>query len=319
MPKVSVIITTYNYGHMLAESIDSVLNQDYADFELIVVDGGSTDSTADVVARYRDVRDSRRFRCIQQDGKGIADARNCGVDAAQGELIAFQDADDVWAPNTLALRVRAMESHPELGLIFGDAVVERDGKVLFPSFLRERKALADLNAVRGRDGVWVIADNAFSALLKERFIPIPTIIIPKRRFDELGPWDPTAEGVEDYEFYLRLSRRFALGYIDRVLVTCRIHGANVSCDVISQNERRIKLLRRFENDPGLSALEKRSLRRRLSAMYIESAWHLRQAGMLSRARADYLRAWSRDRSNCGALLRCAATLLAVSRTGGGAS
>ena len=304
MPKVSVIITTYNYGHMLAESIDSVLGQDYDDFELIVVDDGSTDNTADVTSRYGD-----RARYVRQDHAGIAVARNTGIAAARGELIAFQDADDVWASNTLALRVRVMERHPELGMIFGDAAVEQDGRTLFPSFLKERKAFAELETVRDRDDLRIITQSAFSALLRERFIPIPTIIIPKRRFDELGPWDQSTEGVEDYEFYLRLSRRFQLGYIDRVLVTCRIHGANVSCDVISQNERRIRLLRRFENDPSLSADDKRSLRRRLSEMYMESAWHLRQAGLPSRARLDYLRAWSRDKSNRGALLRCAATLL----------
>ncbi len=201
-----------------------------------------------------------------------------------------------------------MERHPELGMVFGDAAVEQDGKTIVPSFLAQRKALAELETVRDGDDLRIITQSAFPALLRERFIPIPTIIIPKRRFDDVGPWDPSAEGVEDYEFYLRLSRRFQLGYIDRVLVTCRIHGANVSCDVISQNERRIKLLRRFEDDPSLSSDDRRSLRRRLSEMYIESAWHLRQSGQPSRARRDYLRGWWRNRSDCGALLRCVATL-----------
>lgn len=303
MPKLSVIITAYNYGHMLTESIDSVLNQDYADFELIVIDDGSTDDTPNVASRYGD-----RVRYIRQNHAGIAVARNTGIAAAKGDLIAFQDADDLWTPNTLALRVRTMERHPDLGLIFGDVAVEQNGKMIFPSFLRERKALSELKTIRVEDGLCVIAGNAFSALLKERFIPIPSITIPKRRFGEVGPWDPTAEGVEDYEFYLRLSRRFQLGYIDRILVTCRIHGANVSCDVISQNERRVKLLRQFENDPKLSGIDRRLLRNRLSALYLESAWHLKQAGMPSQARRDYLRAWQREKSNCGALLRCAATL-----------
>jgi len=304
MPKVSVIITAYNYGHMLGESMDSVLSQDYGDFELIVVDDGSTDNTAEVVAAYGD-----RVRYVLQDHAGIAVARNFGIAEARGDLIAFQDADDVWAPNTLSLRVRAMERHPELGMVFGDAAVEQDGETLFSSFLSQRRALMDLRTVADGGDLRIIDESAFPALLRERFIPIPTVTIPKRRFDEVGPWDPGVEGVEDYEFYLRLSRRFRLGYIDRVLVTCRIHGANVSCDVISQNERRIRLLRRFENDPSLSGSDRRSLRRRLSEMYVESAWHLKQAGLLSRAREDYLRAWSRNRTNCGTLLRCAATLL----------
>lgn len=299
---VSVIITTYNYAHMLAESIDSVLDQDFDDAELIVVDDGSTDDTADVVARYGD-----RVRYVRQEHAGIAVARNTGIAAARGDLIAFQDADDVWAPNTLGLRVSAMERHPELGMVFGDAAVVRDGEVLFPSFLAEREALRGLSVVREEDDLCVIAESAFPALLRERFIPIPSITIPKRRFEEVGPWDPSAEGVEDYEFYLRLCKRFRIGYIDRVLVTCRIHGANVSCDVGAQNGRRIELLRRFENDPDLSLRGKRALRRRISGLCMESAWHLRRVGDARAARLEYARAWSYDHTKLGALLRWVAS------------
>ncbi len=302
MPKVSVIIPTYNYGHMLAESIDSVLTQDYDDFELIIVDDGSTDNTAAVVLEYGD-----RLRYVKQDHAGIAIARNTGVACARGKLIAFQDADDLWVTDTLAMRVSAMERHPELGMVFGDVSVERDGKTLFSSFLSERKALVELKTVSDGE-LRIIADSAFSALLKERFIPVPTIIIPKRRFDEVGLWDSEMDGVEDYEFYLRLSREFPLGYINKVLARCRIHGANISCDVIRQNERRIGMLRQFENDSSLSNADRLGLRRRLSELYIESAWYFKNAGFPERARADYLCAWSFDKCNCGALLRCAATL-----------
>lgn len=305
MPEVSVIITTYNYGHMLAESIDSVMTQDYDDFELIVVDDGSTDNTSEVVSRYGD-----RIRYVRQDHSGIAAARNHGIAEAKADLIAFQDADDLWAPNTLSLRVQSIKRHPELGLVFGDAIVLRDGEIVVHSFLKERAVLRTLDTVCERGYLRIISESAFPALLKERFIPIPSIIIPKQRFDEVGPWDASFEGVEDYEFYLRLSKRFRLGYLDRVLVTCRIHGANVSCSVSKQNERRINLLRRFEDDPQLSPSDRRALRRRLSELHVESAWHEKEEGRIRAARSSYMRAWSYNRGRFGALLRsCALAVL----------
>lgn len=304
MPKVSIIITTYNYGHLIAESIDSVISQDYDDYELIVVDDGSTDNTHEVVSGYGD-----RLRYIRQDHSGIAAARNNGIAAAKADLIAFQDADDIWAPRTLSLRVKAIERHPELGLVFGDAVVARDGQVIVPSFLRERAALQRLPTLCEKDGLRIVIENAFPALLKERFIPIPSMIIPKCRFQEVGFWDSSQDGMEDYEFYLRIAKRFRIGYIDRILVTCRIHGANVSCSTNLQNERRISMLRRFEDDPDLAPHDRRALRRRLSALHIECAWCLKNEGDLPAARQHYLEAWSYDRALLGAPARWLATFV----------
>lgn len=305
MPQVSVIITTYNYGHLIAESIDSVINQDYPDAELIVVDDGSTDDTAEVVARY-----GERVRYLRQPHSEIAAARNHGIAEAAGDLIAFQDADDVWSPNTLAMRVGAMEQHGELGMVFGDATVVKDGEVIVPSFLAERSVLRTLSIIHERPHIRIIAENAFPALLKERFIPIPTIIMPKRRFAEVGPWDASFKGMEDYEFYLRLAKRFPIGYIDQILVTCRIHGANVSCSVAAQNERRINLLRSFEKDPDLRAGDRTALRRRLAELYLESAWLQKEEGDVAAARQNYMSAWRYDRARAGALLRWAALRLA---------
>lgn len=304
MPEVSIIITTYNYGHLIAASIDSVINQDYDDFELIVVDDGSTDDTRAVVSSYSD-----RIRYVWQEHLGIAEARNRGIAEARSDLIAFQDADDLWAPNTLSVRVEAMRLHPELGLIFGDAMVERDGEVIVPSFLRERAVLRDLDTVCEKGDFRIIAESAFAALLRERFIPIPSIIIPKRRFEEVGPWDASFEGVEDYEFYLRLAKRFRIGYVDRVLVKCRIHGANVSCSVGKQNQRRINLLRTFMDDPELLSRDRAALRRRLSELHLESAWHAKEDGDVAGARRDYMRAWSYNHVRLGALLRFGALTL----------
>lgn len=300
MVRVSIIIPVYNYGRFLAESLESVLCQDYQNFEVIVVDDGSTDETPEVSARYAD-----RVRYVRQEHSGIAVARNYGISLAKGEMIAFHDADDVWVKGSLRRRVAMLEQHPELGLIFGDVTVEQYGKVLFPSFLSERTILKRIESVRELDNRVVFSRSVYPDLLKERFIPIPTILIPRQRFDEVGLWDPSAEGVEDYEFYIRMAKRFRLGYIDSVLAVCRIHGSNVCCNVPVQNSRRLALLHKYKNDPDLSPTDRKALVNRISDLHLESAWCLRRVGDMSAARKHYRLAWTYNRWNYKAFVRYA--------------
>lgn len=113
-PAVSVVIPAYNAGRFLAEAIDSVLAQEYEPLEIIVVDDGSTDGTAAVAQGYGPL-----IACIRQPNSGIGAARNGGVDAASGELLAFLDADDLWVPGRLRRQVEAMSSDPALDIVFG--------------------------------------------------------------------------------------------------------------------------------------------------------------------------------------------------------
>jgi glycosyltransferase involved in cell wall biosynthesis len=111
---VSVIIPVYNCETYLAEAIDSVLAQTYAPVEIIVVDDGSTDGSAQVAARY-----APRVRCLHQENSGIGAARNRGIEQASGNLLTFLDADDLWSPDKLARQVVALDLDPKLDMIFG--------------------------------------------------------------------------------------------------------------------------------------------------------------------------------------------------------
>ncbi|MBC7224455.1 MAG: glycosyltransferase family 2 protein, partial [Anaerolineae bacterium] len=116
-PLVSVITPTYNRAALLPRSMESVLSQDFADLELIVVDDGSTDRTPQVVAQFADPR----LRYIRfAENRGIGAARHAGVEASQGDLIAFNDSDDVWLPGKLAYQVALFQRHPDVDVIFGD-------------------------------------------------------------------------------------------------------------------------------------------------------------------------------------------------------
>src|SRR5215207_11289555 len=112
-PLVSVVIPCYNQAHFLGEAIESVLSQSYPNFEIIVVDDGSPDDTAEVAARYPEVR------YVRQDNQGVSVARNSGLARSGGAYIVFLDADDRLLPGALEVGVRELEAHPECALVFG--------------------------------------------------------------------------------------------------------------------------------------------------------------------------------------------------------
>ncbi len=111
MPKVSVIIPTYNRAHFLCEALDSALSQTFKDFEIIIVDDGSTDNTKQVLEKY-----GSRIYYIYQENKGRAEARNTGIRRAKGEHIAFLDDDDIWLPNKLEKQVFFLDARPDIGI-----------------------------------------------------------------------------------------------------------------------------------------------------------------------------------------------------------
>ena len=111
-PRVSVLIPTYNYGPFLSEALESVLAQTYTDYEILVLDDGSVDHTAQVAAAYPQVR------YLYQENAGIAATRNRLIRQSQGELVAFLDADDLWEPEKLEQQVRYLDTHPQCALVF---------------------------------------------------------------------------------------------------------------------------------------------------------------------------------------------------------
>ncbi|MEM4724269.1 MAG: glycosyltransferase family A protein, partial [Candidatus Hadarchaeum sp.] len=113
MSSVSVIIPCYNHGHYLPCAVNSVMAQTFADWEAIIVDDGSTDNTREVAAQFTD----SRVRYIYQDNRGLAAARNTGIRAAQGEYLAFLDADDEWEPTFLEACVAALSQQPALAAV----------------------------------------------------------------------------------------------------------------------------------------------------------------------------------------------------------
>jgi len=199
-PLVSVIIPTYNRAHLLGRAIQSVLNQTYQDFELIIVDDASSDNTEEVVKSFHD----DRIKYIRHDeNKGAGAARNTGIKAARGEYIAFQDDDDKWLPNKLEKQVKVLEdSPPEIGVVYTD----------FQRF--DKKSENKPKMVK----VMRISGDIHGALLEDNFIGTPTVLVKKQCFEKVGMFDEELPQLEDWELWIRISKYYHFRYIKEPLV-----------------------------------------------------------------------------------------------------
>lgn len=200
MPRVSVVIPSHNCGHVIGRAIDSVLAQTYRDFEIIVVDDASTDGTERVVRRH-----GERVGYLRREANsGAAAARNDGIRASTGELIAFLDADDVYLPRRLEAAVTALDCQPELGAVYADCQVrDLEGRIVAPSMI-------DASGCWKRIATW--RDVA-------RYEPMHTntITIRRRCLDEIGLFEEALRRGQDSELWLRLSYRYPVGQLREVV------------------------------------------------------------------------------------------------------
>ncbi len=200
MPRVSVVIPVFNSSRYIGGALRSVFAQTFDDLEVIVVDDGSDDSEAllGALAEFGD-----RIHYVRQENGGPAKARNAGVGCAKGELIAFLDADDEWAPEKLARQVQYFNDHPETGLVH-TAVVSGTRDKAMPGPPRQ----------------------AFCELFHtDFFIRTLTVMMPRRVFNEVGGFDERREiHVEDWDLWLRVAVRHPIGYLDVPLAFHRRGG-----------------------------------------------------------------------------------------------
>ncbi len=185
MPRVSVIIPAYNYARFLPQAIDSALAQTYADREIIVVDDGSTDETPDVARRY-----DGRIRYHRQANRGLSGARNTGARLAQGQLLAFLDADDLWDAQKLARQTDILQHEPAVGLV---------------SHLMRFIDVPGNVTPGQKPGV---APGETLTELIERGTAAPSSFLARRTcYEEVGGFDEQLTAMEDLDFCLRLAGR----------------------------------------------------------------------------------------------------------------
>jgi len=249
MPKVTVLIPAYNAAHFLPTSIESALGQTYQDFEILVIDDGSTDNTREVVAVYVD-KHPGKVRYIFQENKGLAEARNTGIAQSQGEYLALLDADDQWLPCRLQEGVMVLDADPSIGLVHGNITnIGIDGK--------------EINTTK-RNPVFLsgwIFENIFT---RKADISCPTVLFRKSCCQDVGGFDAKLAklGCEDRDLWLRISQKYKIVYIDKVLSNYRITPQSMSRNLKKMMEARFYVIDKYCPQDDLS---KRRLRDRALA------------------------------------------------------
>jgi glycosyltransferase involved in cell wall biosynthesis len=209
-PTVSVVITTYNQAPYIAASIASVLGQTYSDFEIILVDDGSTDTTASEIAPYR-----HRLLYIRQTNHGVPAARNVGIRHTGGRMLAFLDGDDLWEPDKLQKQMEAARAHPDTGLIVADGIEFGPTAILRNSLLGP--SLVPL--LKGRDSITL---QCYEELIRNNLICTTSqVMVPRAVIDRVGLSDERFEVSSDWDLYLRIAASSDVTFLNKKLVRYR--------------------------------------------------------------------------------------------------
>lgn len=214
-PLVSIIIPVFNGERHIGEALESVRKQTYKNIEIIVVDDGSTDNTAVIAEKLAD-------RCICQENRGVAAARNAGIEVSKGEYLAFLDADDIWDARKLEKQIDIMESKDSLSYTFTDHKLFLDGNLEeFPGWIRKDYKKNELTG----------------------YIP-STLVARKRDFKKIGYFDETLRLGEDSDWFLRArDLGFRMEIIHENLLMKRVHDANLTANTSNSNANLIKVIK----------------------------------------------------------------------------
>ncbi len=283
MPLVSVIIPTFNNASLLPETLDSVLKQTCTDFELIVVDDGSTDDTAAVVQR---AYPSAQY--IFQPNRGPAAARNAGAASAQGEYIAFCDHDDLWNPEHLQTLLDTFTAYPQTALAFDNA--EYIGVGVEPHKLHlDGVACAKLvnRKVSAKTLLWDYPVASMSVTM-----------VRKKVFNLLGALSEQVGALDDLHFYLRVAAHHEVRFVDYLGCRKRVTGQNLS-QLINIKETNVSYLEELwrSHPEVVEAIGAMSFRLRLARKYFKLGRYYLANNQRQPAREMFVSAYKTNRFN----------------------
>ena len=192
---LSIIIPTFNRASFLERAINSILNQSYQKFEIIVVDDGSTDNTKSILKKYPEIR------YFYQKNSGVSKARNVGIQNSKYDYIAFLDSDDEWRGDKLEIQTKFLKNNPNIFIVYSDETWIRNGKEIKKKFYQSKPF-----------GFCFLENLDFCK------IGTSTVLIKKSLLKEVGYFDENLMICEDYDLWLRISKNYEIGYIDLELI-----------------------------------------------------------------------------------------------------
>ncbi len=226
MPRVSVIMPTFNCARFLGRALESIFAQTFTDYEVIVANDGSTDHTREVIAPY-----SGKITYLYQPNRGPSAARNLALSKASGEFIAYLDADDMWYPHRLERQVAFLDAHRECGIVHSDfSTINETDRVIHHRFNHEPPREVPQGACA-------------MDLLRRCHIQIPTVIERRDCLQTIGQFDERLRMAEDYHHWILLAMEgYAVGYIDEPLAMYRWRGGSASSSQRCVSEGLLRML-----------------------------------------------------------------------------
>jgi len=283
--QVSVIIPTYNRADIIRDALESVLAQSYQDFEIVVVDDGSSDKTCEVVASIG----SSKIRFLRSDRNcGCSAAYNRGIKEAAGNLIAFLDSDDIWEPGYLEREVNFLARHSEVGVVFCDTEI-RGPAIHVTSIISLMDAFPQFLQKNPKASEYVVdARQMYLCLLQEVPIKPSATVVRREVFSNAGVFDEQWPSGTDWDLFLRMSRVTNFGYIDQALVTQR-HRSDATHRLFYEKDKTF-LLGQFEKEKAALSGDREALmrvNRGMGALYNSLGWFYLEGGQDKKALSTY--------------------------------
>ena len=232
-PSVSVVIPVFNGTNFLTEAINSVLSQTFTDYEVLVVDDGSTDGTWEIMQSYGD-----RIRGFRKPNGGVASALNLGIKEMRGRWFAWLSHDDLWLPEKLERQVAFLKAHPQFKACYTDFIIINDKG--------ERLHVIDTP--------WYPREQAIRELFRGVYINGSTIFIERSCFDQVGLFSEKWRYNQDTQMWLRLLRHFEIGRVAEKLVKQRVHRAQESRNVKRHKSETLEMFKEVFNEMQLKGL-----------------------------------------------------------------
>jgi glycosyltransferase involved in cell wall biosynthesis len=262
MAKFDVIIPAYNAAKYLPAAIDSVIAQSFEDWRIQLVDDGSTDDTAEVVAPYLQ-RLGPKLNYIKQSNRGLPAARNTAILNSSAEFLALLDADDVWLPCRLAESLRPFEGRPRVGLAYGfNSRIDPAGRVIDTFDSKQKNA----------EG-W-IAPHIYMRTVQ---LPCPTITFRRSAIDEVGMFDETMRATEDRDLWFRIALKFEVACVPKVIALYRISPNAMTTDPDRMLRAQAQFIDKHYGSPGCGVVARRialsrCYRQRAEAFGLRRQW-----------------------------------------------